>query len=53
MYVITHPKHGETTVYTELALSRHEAAGWKLKEPQEKAEQPKAEDTKRTRKAKQ
>lgn len=36
MYQLVHPKHGETCVYTEVALSRHEAAGWQIKEPQEK-----------------
>lgn len=54
MYVMTHPKRGETTVQTELSYMRHLEAGWVLKEPQEKAiEQKNEEPQKRTRKAKQ
>lgn len=39
MYKLKHPEHGETTVSTELAMTRHLEAGWELMSPEEKEEE--------------
>lgn len=39
MYRLKHPNLGETTVTSELAMTRHLEAGWQLIPPEEKAEE--------------